>query len=254
MVDSLVFGVPDHAPGTIIVQSIASRLTFAAREGRTVCFGRSELDTHVCVGADDPHVSREQGTLTYRQGTWWVANLGRMPMRLPGPRMLFAGEEPVPLDDGYTQMFVHGSPRREHLLEAYVVGSAGGSPTLLPEDVTRPPRVWRLNPRERLALAVLGQRYLRHEAHPQPLTWKETAAQLAEVRPGDGWTEKRVEHLVVDVRKRLNRGGVSGLTEDEVGRPVGNALNDNLLRELLMSTSLVPADLAAFDDVDDVDD
>jgi hypothetical protein len=38
--------------------------------------------------------------------------------------------------------------------------------------------------------------------------------------------------------------GVSGLTREESGEPVGSALNDNLLRELLLSTTLVPPDLA----------
>lgn len=247
MPDSLVFGVTDHAPGSIIVQSLAGRVAFAAREGRTVLFGRSDLDAHIRIGADDPRVSREQGVLTYRQGRWWATNLGRMPMRLPGSRMLFADEDPVPLDEGYTQMFVYGSPRREHLLEVYVVGADGGSPIPHPREATRPPRVWRLDARERLALTVLGQRYLRHEAHPQPLTWKQTLRQLGEIQPDAGWTDALLRHLVEDVRGRLSRGGVPGLTEDEVGQPVGNALNDNLLRELLISTSLIPADLAALD-------
>ncbi|MEK8168822.1 hypothetical protein NKH77_00410 [Streptomyces sp. M19] len=34
------------------------------------------------------------------------------------------------------------------------------------------------------------------------------------------------------------------LTREEVGDPVGNTLNDNLIHALLMSTTLVPQDLA----------
>jgi hypothetical protein len=45
------------------------------------------------------------------------------------------------------------------------------------------------------------------------------------------------------VRSRLSKSGVAGLTREEVGEPVGNKLNDNLLRELLLSTTLVPPDL-----------
>jgi hypothetical protein len=41
---------------------------------------------------------------------------------------------------------------------------------------------------------------------------------------------------------------VPGLTREEVGEPVGNALNDNLIRELVLSTTLVPPDLALLDD------
>jgi len=58
------------------------------------------------------------------------------------------------------------------------------------------------------------------------------------------WSAKRVEHVVADVRARLSARGVHGLVREEVGEPVGNALNDNLLRELVLSTTLVPTDLA----------
>ncbi len=115
-------------------------------------------------------------------------------------------------------------------------------------DPTQPPRTWRLTEDERLVLVVLGQRYLLHEARPAPLSWRQTADQLAEIRPGSEWTAKRVEHLVVAVRGRLSRGGVAGLTREEVGEPVGNALNHNLLHELTESTSLVPPDLSLLDE------
>jgi hypothetical protein len=49
------------------------------------------------------------------------------------------------------------------------------------------------------------------------------------------------------VRERLSKGGIAGLTEAEVGQPVGNALNHNLLTELLLSTTLVPPDIAELD-------
>jgi hypothetical protein len=48
---------------------------------------------------------------------------------------------------------------------------------------------------------------------------------------------------VAGVRIRPSRG-CFGLTREESGEPVGSALNDNLLRELLLSTTLVPPDLA----------
>jgi hypothetical protein len=247
MPGSLAYGVPDAAPGTIVAQSLAGRVVFPAREGRSWCFGRGGPDVHVCVGQDDLRVSREHGTVTYRQGVWWVENVGTLPLRLPGSRMLLAGEEPVPLSTGYTPLFVHGSPRREHLLELFVVNVEGRLPVPRHADATQPPRIWRLTEDERLVLTVLGQRYLRHEAFPQPLTWQQTAVVLDELRPDDGWNAKKVEHLVVKIRQRLSRGGVPGLTMEEIGTPVGNALNDNLLRELVTSTSLVPADLATID-------
>lgn len=244
---SLALGTPPAAPGTIFVLAVGSGFTVGPRENRTVVFGRNRPDVHVCVGEDDRRVSRHHGTLTYRQERWWVANTGRLPIRLPGGWLLFAGEDEVPLEDGYTPLFVRGAGRREHLLEVYVTGPDGQAPRRQPSDATHPPRTWRLNPDERIALVVLGQRYLLHEDRPQPLAWREAAAQLAQLRPDAGWTAKKVEHAVVAVRTRLSKGGVPGLTREEVGEPVGNALNDNLLRELMESTTLVPPDLALLD-------
>jgi len=40
------------------------------------------------------------------------------------------------------------------------------------------------------------------------------------------------------------------LTRDEVGDPVGNALNHNMLVELVSSAVLVPPDLRVLDDLE----
>ncbi len=217
--------------------------------GREVIFGRNRPDVHVCLGEDDAQVSRRQGTLTYHQGRWWVTTIGRLPIRCAAGRLLFHGEESLPLDTGYTPLFVRGSGSREHLMEVYVSGPEGARPAPKHEDVTRPPRVWVLTEDERLALVVLGQRYLLHHPRPQPLTWRQTAARLAELQPHADWREKRVEHMVNKVRLMLSRDGVPWLTREEVGEPVGNALNDHLIRALMASMTLVPMDLALIDDV-----
>lgn len=240
---SLAFGVPVSKPGTLFALSVAGGITLGPKQDRSMLFGRGRPDVHVCVGEDDRRVSRQHGTLTFRDRWWWVDNIGRLPLRLPGSRLLFPGEEPVPLTEGYTPLFLQGSANREHLLELYVAGVDGERPEARHRDVTQPPRIWRLQPDERLVLIVLGQRYLLHEAHPQPLAWRHAADQLAELQPECGWTPKRVEHMVAAVRTRLSREGVPGLTREEVGEPIGNMLNHNLLRELLLSTTLVPPDL-----------
>jgi hypothetical protein len=245
---SLARGVPPSAPGTIFTLTLAGGIALGSGEGRTVVFGRNRPDVHVCLGEDDVRVSRQHGTLTHYRRRWWLDNHGRVPIRLPGSRLLFENEEPVPLDEGYTPLFVRGSNDREHLLEVYVTGADGQRPAPRHRDVTVPPRIWRLDEDERLALIVLGQRYLLHELRPQPLSWQVAAAQLDELQPHAGWTRKRVEHLVVGVRNRLSAEGVAGLTRAEIGEPVGNALNHNLLRELLLSTTLVPPDLAVLDE------
>jgi hypothetical protein len=74
------------------------------------------------------------------------------------------------------------------------------------------------------------------------VTW--TAADQYRRLGAAGWTAKKIEHRVARVRDRLSRAGVRDLTREEVGEPVGNCLNDNLLKELVRSMTLVPEHLA----------
>ncbi|MFE0022671.1 FHA domain-containing protein [Amycolatopsis sp. NPDC059021] len=256
---SLAFGVAPRnpgaartpAPGAISALAIGGGYTVGPRENRTVLFGRNKDEVHVCVGEDDRRVSRQQGVLTHRRGQWWVGNTGRLPIRLPQSRWLFPEEEEVPLTSGYTPMFLRGSADREHLLEVYVVGSNGEQPTAVHTEPTDTPRTWRLEPHERLVLVALGQRYLRHEARPQPLSRVQVADLLAELQPDAEWGYRKVERVVANVRYRLAhaRQPVAGLTKEEVPEPVGNWLNHNLLTELVMNTTtLVPPDLALLDE------
>jgi hypothetical protein len=247
---SLAKGAPRSLPGTMHALAIAGGITVGPREGRTVLFGRNRPEVHVCVGENDRRVSRSHGVLTHHDRRWWVSTTGRVPVRLPGSRLLFADDEPVPLADGYTPVFVRGSHGREHLLELYVAGQDGQNPMPHHSDLTQAPKTWKLSSVEKLALVVLGQRYLLHEAYPQPLAWRQTADQLAELEPDAGWSPKKVEHLVVAVRARLSKAGVTGLTREEVGEPLGNTLNHNLISELMESTTLVPPDLRLIDDLD----
>jgi hypothetical protein len=247
---SLALGVPQSAPGTIYAMAIAGGITVGPREGRTILFGRNRPEVHVCIGENDQRVSRSHGLLSYHGDHWWVSNTGRVPVRLPGSRLLFTDDEPVPLAEGYTPVFVRGSRAREHLLELYVTGQDGQNPVARHGDPTQAPKRWQLSPTERLVMVALGQRYLLHEAYPQPLAWRQTADHLADLQPDAGWSTKKVEHLVVAVRARLSKRGVPGLTRNEVGEPLGNTLNHNLIRELMESTTLVPPDLQLLDDLD----
>ncbi|MCP2169523.1 FHA domain-containing protein [Goodfellowiella coeruleoviolacea] len=245
--ETLARGVPHTAPGAVVALSLSGKLTVEPVEGRTIRFGRNRPEVDVCVGETDLRVSRTHGVLTHRGGRWWVSNTGRLPIRLPRARWLFRDEDPVPLPEGYTPLFIRGSRDREHLLEMYVVGWDGGRPAIQHGAPTQPPKAWRLTPDEHLVLVVLGQRYLLHEANPQPLSRQQAAEILAELQPGANWSAKRVEHTVAAVRARLSARGVHGLRREEVGEPVGNALNDNLLRELVLSATLVPPDLTLLD-------
>ena len=236
----------EDVPGTLQVRALGAWVQRSPDPKRTVVFGRSRDDVHLVVGGDDLRVSRRQGVLSYRDGRWWISNVGRPPIRM-ADRLLFTDEEPVPLPTCFTPLVVQGSPGREHLVEVHVSdGACGHRPG--PDRPTRAQTPWPLSPEERVALIVLGQRYLYQDPHPQPLTWQATAAaQLAELQPDRQWRQRRVENLVLAVRQRLSAKGVPGLTREEVGEPVGNTLNHNLLVELLRSTTLRPADAEILD-------
>ncbi|MCG8915190.1 FHA domain-containing protein [Actinokineospora sp. PR83] len=245
---SLVLGAARVPPGGLSALTLTGGVTVEPREGHRVRFGRNRPRVEVCVGENDVSVSREHGVLDHRGGRWWVTNTGRSPIRLPASLLLHRDGEPLPLAPGYTPLFLRGSRGREHLVELYVADAAGSQLSPRPNDITQPPKRWRLTEEERLALVVLGQRYLLHDPHPQPLARQQAADQLRELRPAANWTIKRVEHIVAGVRGRLAASGVHGLLREEVGEPVGLTLTVNLLRELISSTTLVPLDLDLVDD------
>ncbi|HZS19917.1 MAG TPA: FHA domain-containing protein [Pseudonocardiaceae bacterium] len=221
------------------------------RTGATVSFGRNISEVDVGIGGDDDRVSRRHGVLMCVGGRWTLRNVGKLPISLPSSQMIFPESEPFVLPDGYTPLFIRSPSGREHLLEIRIAGAAASTPRR-PNALTNTAPRWSLTADEKLVLIVLGQRYLRHEDHPQPLSWRQVADELEELRPGDGWTAKRAEHIGVAVRKRLSSSGVAGLTRDEVGDPVGNALNHNMLVELVSSAVLVPPDLRVLDELEDV--
>jgi hypothetical protein len=214
-------------------------------EGATVRFGRNRREVEVCVGADDDQVSRQHGLVVCRNGQWWLSNTGLGPIELPNERWLRPSEAPVPLPTGYTTVFVLGSRSRDHLLELHVSDLDGSQPPPRDFVTTRPTVPWELSERERLVLVALGHRYLRDDPHPQPMTRAQVAELLNDTQhPGKPWDEKSVERVIVKVRKRLTDKRVPYLTREEVGEPVGNALSENLLRELIRSMTLEPKDLA----------
>lgn len=239
---SLARGLPDCPEGTLFALGERGGVRVEPHDRFQVLFGRNEPEVHVCVGADDPGVSRCHGMLAWDGRAWTLRNTGAVPIRFPGSRLLLSGHE-EPVAAAYTPLFIRTDPGREHLLEVRVARREAPVPRAGADDSTRMPVSWRLSERERLVLVALGERYLRHEAHPQPQSWSNAAALLSEREPDAGWTGKRAEWVVANVRRRLIDAGVLGLTREQVGEPVGNVLNHNLLLELLVSTTLVPPDL-----------
>jgi len=203
------------------------------------------------VGEDDLRVSRQHGVVVHRQGRWWLINTGRSPIQLSDTLRIHPDDDPVPLASGYTTLLITGSADRKHLLELHVTGTDGKHPTSALGFRTTPPRIWPLTAEQRLVLVVLGQQYILRAPNPQPLTRQQAADQLKELRPGENWKAKRVERVVSRVRHALSKRGVPDLTRAEVGEPVGNSLNHNLLTELAITTeTLKRADLALLDDIE----
>ncbi|PZG23129.1 FHA domain-containing protein [Nonomuraea aridisoli] len=243
---SLADGLPPAVPGTLYVQGAGGGIRVAPDAGFDVVFGRCEPDVHVCVGPNDPYVSRRHGYLTCEAGRWALYNLGKLPIRLPGGQLVLTGHRTT-LPVAYTPLFIV-APEQEHLLEVRIVTS---SPPPGPEDRreadTREPAGWPLSPLERLVLVCLGQRYLRPDPWPQPLPWAQVADELSRLRPGEHWTAKRAAHIVTQTRRRLSTK-VPGLLEEEIPPPLGNALNHNLITALLANATIGPSDLRLLDE------
>ncbi|GIJ47774.1 hypothetical protein Val02_46600 [Virgisporangium aliadipatigenens] len=239
-------GLPAAEPGTLFVMGSAGGIRVAPDAGFEVIFGRNVPDVHVCVGATDPHVSRRHGRIARGRDRWVLTNLGRLPIRFPDGRLLLGGDR-AELASTHTALFVVG-PRQEHLLETRVaLGSRPAEPVDGYDADTARGTAWHLEHHERLVLACLSRRYLGNEPAPQPLTWAQVAEELSRLRPGEQWTWRRAAHIVTNVRKRLSPT-VPRLMEEEIPPPVGNALNHNLIRELLVTGTLSPTDLGLLEE------
>lgn len=230
--------------GTLYVLSEHGGIRVLPDAEFTVRFGRDDTNrAHVCVGRGDDAISREHGFVEHDGRHWRLHNTGRLPIRFPGSQLLLTGHS-EPLPKAYTPLFIRTDAGREHLLEVRVTRrEPPPAAPAAPDGETRKPRVVVLDDRDRLVLVVLGQRYLRHEPNPQPLPWSQAVRELQAARPEERWTERGIQHRVRELRLRLAARGVWGLTEADLAPPLGNALNHNLIMNLLESATLVPPDL-----------
>jgi hypothetical protein len=240
-VGSLTRGLPPAQPDTLFVLGANGGMSVAPDVEFPLIFGRNAPDVHVCVGAGDRHVSRQHGVITREYSRWVLDNTGRLPIRFPGSRLVLNGDQ-AELPVGYTPLFIV-APQQEHLLEVRIAApTPPSSPGDGYEDETVNRSERELSPIEKLVLVCLSQRYLRHEPQPQPLTWDQVAAELSDLRPAERWTWRRAAWIVKKVRHRLSPD-VHGLLEAEVPPPVGNALNHNLIMDLLVTTTIRKSDL-----------
>lgn len=230
-------------PGSLVVLEPGGGRTWGPQEGRVLWFGRNRPDVHICVGPDDPGVSRRHGSLEFSAGRWWVRTVGSRPVHVGGTHVLRRGDDALPLDEGRTSLLVEGAdPRDLHLVRVRVVGVSEQPPRPISSS-TVPVRTFGLEPTERLVMTVLAQRHLLRCPDPQPLTAREAATELAVLQPEIGWTQKKVEHLVKKVRERLAGEGVEGLVPEPGHTGFDSAYRRNLIDVLVGSGTVAAVDL-----------
>lgn len=242
---SLAHGLPPVRPGTLFVRGLYGGMSVEPDAGFELQFGRCEPDVHVCVSAGDTRVSRRHGRITREGSRWVLYNVGRLPIRFPRARLVVSGQREE-LPAGYSPLFIV-APDQEHLLEVRVAARTPPAPGGRYEAETRP-TAWDVSGREHLVLVCLAQRYLRQDPAPQPLTWAEVEDELQRVQPWKGWTWRQAAHEVRNVRLRLSANGVRGVREEDLPPGAGNVLNHNLITELLVTATLIKADLALLDE------
>src|SRR5690606_7463096 len=149
----------------------------------------------------------------------------------------------------YTPVYIGDLSEIAHCLEIRLIGGKRASDDGAADDETAVPGTHSLQEVEKLVLVSLAQRYLRGLPGAQPVPWRQVAEDMRRSRcAGErNWNEGTAARVVAGVRERLSRPDyrprVAGLRRGEVfGEALGNALNDNLIRALLQSTTLVPED------------
>jgi hypothetical protein len=246
----LAHGVPIQAPpGTLFALGDSDGYAMAPRRF-TLFFGRDQSEVHIPVGVGNQHVSRQQGRLVCDGRDWRIQNTGKLPLHSPGRPLLLRGHDLL-LHSGYTPLVISTSPTRAHLLEVLIIG-AGSGEQCAPTSTTITSSVYDLDETDLLVLVALAQRYLLQEHYAQPVTWKQAADTLSQVRGQREWNARRAEHHVASIRHRLATGpkAIPGILrrDDDVAEPVGNTLSHNLIQALLASGTLVPAQLALIEE------
>ncbi|WP_337821290.1 FHA domain-containing protein [Amycolatopsis sp. A1MSW2902] len=204
-------------PGTLVVLGRAGGVLVPPAARCPVTFGRNTAEVTVPLGEDDRRVSRRHGVLERHAGRWWVRATGKVPLRLPRSRLVFAGAAPVPLPPGYLPVYARGSGDREHVLEIRI---ADGTPSPVPAG--------RLRPDERLVLAMVARAFLRREERPRPVPVPLAASRLSALDPDGGWTAETVAGVLDSVRFRFRPGSP----------------DEDLVAALVSAAVLVPPDLA----------
>ncbi|MFC5058441.1 FHA domain-containing protein [Saccharothrix xinjiangensis] len=236
----LLGGAPAPS-GTLFALGEDGGYAAAPHADNHLLLGRNSPDVHVTVGSGDAHVSREHAAVRFLPGNrWLLRNDGRLPIRASGGPPLLSGHETV-LAPGYTPLYIRGS--RLHVVELLVAGGAGARDQVRPDTGTRD-MGWPLSDRERLVLVALFQQALLRGADPHPLSWRETGAVLNDVPGERRWTERKAEHVVDVVRRRLAAAGVPGITADSAPP---EAIKRNLAAVLVETATLTPPDLRLLD-------
>lgn len=220
-----------------------------------VVLGRDDTEALVHVGAGDPEVSRRQGLIFFDGRRWILQNTGKLEIRLPVSRRL-GHDDDVRLPHAYYPIFLD-TPQggRTYVVEIRVTRRNEPGPAdaenrglnnlVTVEEPEGAPDPSLVKPEDRLVVVALGQRYLLHLDHPQPLSRKQVAAALTAAAPDTTWTERAVDNRLARIRERLIALGVQGLRASEFDDPdtLGNTINHNLVTTLVNRGAITSKDL-----------
>ncbi len=216
------------SPDTVSIAADSDR--FELRAGDEFTFGRSQRCT-LCLDPLDVGISRIAGAVTFVNGTWLLSNrsesrsfdiVRKVIRSVAGP-----GERHTV--DGELLVVVTGSNGRHYIeltgpeLTLPADTTMTGVPTAVGQDVN-------LSTKDRLALVVLFEGYLREGAahNPWPRKYDAAVARL-------GWTRAALVHRVDYIRTRLREAGVPNLH--------GPRALEFLAEHVLTSGMLTKADL-----------
>jgi hypothetical protein len=193
--------------------------TWRVRPGETFTFGRAP-DCSAVLPADDRGLSRTAGSLSCRDGTWWLHNDSASSLLYLTGDLGFRVDLPpgmqIPLEQWHAKVRLNG------ILGTYTIRLRlpGLDDVPAPAEPADPAPVARTEQRvttstrnrapltgtDRLVLAARFEQYLtwRHEGAPAPRTARETADRI-------GWQPHTVAKRCENIRDRYARLGVAGL-------------------------------------------
>ncbi len=189
--------------------------TWRVQPGQQITFGRAPT-CDVVLPNEDRGVSRNAGSLDWRQGAWWLTNSSASSILYLSGDLGFRAD--IPPGMGLPLQQWHAKVRLDGVLDSYTLRmrlpdldeAEEDQDTVAPEVPERTVTATRLraplNDADRLVLAARFEEYLtwKHSGAAAPRSAREAAARI-------GWEAHAVSKRCENIRNRYVRIGVPGL-------------------------------------------